>query len=342
MFKNSKFQKIITILFLIIFSVTAVTMADGSVKVAQASDSYRFIVLSSYNKQVNIGDSFYITGICSDGSFVKWKSSNSRVASVNTYGQVTAKKAGSCKITAKVTGAEASCHVIVRKTEITLSTTSVSMENGRMIQLGARTSNGSLVTWKSSKKSVATIDEDGNVEAKKPGTTTITASADGTKKTCKVTVRKPTITLEKTRVEIYRGQTYQLAPSISSNRVPSYTSQKNSVASVDENGLVTAYKHGTANIRIKVDGITKVCTIVVKSPEIILSATGLSLKKGDTAVIRAKVSSGNKARFSSSKSSVASVDENGKITALKKGTCYIYAQEDGTKVSCKVTVKNKN
>lgn len=341
MIKNSKVQKIVTALFIIILTITAVLVPDYSVRTAHASGSFRFIVLSSYNKTVKIGQSFYLTGICSDGTLVWWKSSNSRVASVNTYGQVTAKKAGSCKITAKVTGAEASCRVTVQKTEITLSAAGISMENGKIYTLGAKTSNGSAVTWKSSKTSVAVIDDKGRIEAQKPGTATITASADGTKKTCKVTVRKPSVTLNKTKAELYRGQTFSLKADVSSGRAVTFSSKKTSVADVDENGLVTAYKHGTARIQAKVDGVIRICEVTVKSPKIVLSPSKITLKKGQSTVLKVKVSSGNTPVFSSSKSSVASVNANGRVTARKKGTCSIYISEDGTKVSCPVTVRDR-
>lgn len=341
MINYSKFQKILTIVLIFILTATAVLVPDCSVRTAHASNSFRFIVLSSYNKTVKIGQSFYLAGVCSDGSYVRWKSSNSRVASVNTYGQVTAKKAGTCKITARVTGAEASCRVIVEKTEITLSATSVSMENGKTYTLGAKTSNGSAVTWKSSKKSVAVIDDRGKIEALKPGTTTVTASADGSKKTCKVTVRRPTVTLNKTKIELYRGQTFQLVPEVSSGRTVTYSSKKTSVAGVDENGLVTAYKHGTARIQAKVDGIIRICEVTVKSPQIVFSPAKITLKKGQSTVLKVRVSSGNKPVFSSSKTSVASVDADGRVTARKKGTCIIYIKEDGTKESCPVTVTDK-
>ncbi|MBO5073042.1 MAG: Ig-like domain-containing protein, partial [Eubacterium sp.] len=115
-------------------------------------------------------------------------------------------------------------------------------------------------------------------------------------------------------------------------------SRKKSIATVDAKGLVTAKKHGTATITATVDGVTKECEVTVVPPAISLSKTSVSLKKGRSLVLNAKVSSGIKPVWTSSKSSVASVNKEGKVTARKKGSCYIYAAEDGTKKGCHITV----
>ena len=52
------------------------------------------VILSRYRATLKIGDSFTLAGIASNGKWVRFKSSKSAVASVNTYGRVTAKKAG--------------------------------------------------------------------------------------------------------------------------------------------------------------------------------------------------------------------------------------------------------
>ncbi len=321
---------------LILLAVTAEALYTHSPE-SQAS-GYSVIILSHYNKTLKIGQSFYLSGISSNFKRISWKSSSSKIASVNTYGQVTAKKAGTCKITAKVSGGEASCRVTVQKTVLTLSAASVSMENGASFRLTAKTSNGSPVTWRSSRSSVAAIDEYGRIEAVKVGETVITAAADGTKKSCRVTVKKPKVTLNRSTLSLYRTQSCRLTAKVSSGRTVSWKSRKKSIATVDAKGLVTAKKHGTATITATVDGVTKECEVTVVPPAISLSKTSVSLKKGRSLVLNAKVSSGIKPVWTSSKSSVASVSKEGKVTARKKGSCYIYAAEDGTKKGCHITV----
>lgn len=321
---------------LVLLAVTATTFYIYTPE-TQAS-GYSIVILSHYNKILKVGQSFYLTGVSSNGKRITWKSSSAKTASVNTYGLVTAKKAGTCKITGKTTGGEASCQIKVEKTNISLSATSVNMENGASFQLKGSTSNGSGITWRSSRSSVASIDENGKIEARKPGESTITASADGTKKTCKVTVKKPKVTLNHSALKLYRTQTCRLTAKVSSGRAITWKSRKKGVAVIDNRGIITAKKHGVAIITATVDGVTKECEVTVQPPVIELSKTSASLKKGKCLTLNAKVSSGIPPSWKSSKSSVATVDTNGKVTARKKGSCYIYASEDGTKEGCHITV----
>ncbi len=307
---------------------------------SQAS-SYAFVILSRYNCTLKIGQSFYLIGVATNGNRVTWKSSSSKIASVNTYGQVTAKKAGTCKITGKVSGGEASCNITVQKTTVTLSAKTLTMENGATATLKATTSNGSSVTWKSKKTSIATISDNGKITANKPGETQITATADGTVATCTLTVKKPKITLSQTSASLYRGQTLSLTAKTSSGKDVTWKSKKTSVATISDDGKVTAIKHGTARITATLDGVTKECEVTVKSPTIKLSQTSVKIKKGKTMTLTATVSSGNTPTWKSSKTSVATVDDKGVVTAKKKGTCYIYASEDGTKEGCYVQVTAK-
>lgn len=264
--RNSITQKAVYYrIFAAILSIVllcTVTTVSNTTKSA-ASGSLSFVILSRYQKTMKIGQTFFLSGFATNGKQLTWKSSNSRIASVNTYGEVTAKKAGSCKITGKVRGAEASCKITVQKTIITLAAGILTMENGAFYRMSGRTTSGSPLTWKSSRRSVAIIDEDGKIEALKPGTTTITASADGARRTCKVTVKKPKVTLNKTSVTLCPGKTFRLTAKVSSNRNVTWRSRKTSVAMISEHGLVTAKKRGTAVITAKVDGVTKECKIIV-------------------------------------------------------------------------------
>lgn len=305
---------------------------------AKTSGFIEFVILTKYKAAVDIGNEFYIIALTSTGKLPTWKSSNSKIASVNTYGKVTAKKSGTVTITAKIKNAEASCKVTVNKTKISISKTSVSIERGKTQNLFATTSNNSEVTWKSSKKSIAVIDENGIVTGIKPGQTTITATADGSSAACKITVKTPTIVLSKTSITLYRGQTAKLSATVSSGINPTWKTDKKSVAVVDEAGIITAVKHGSSTITATVDGVSKSCKVIVDKPVITLSSSELSLKKGDTAKITATVSSGISPIWSSSNLNIATVNSIGKISAIKKGTAYIYASEDGVKVRCIIRV----
>lgn len=321
--------------------ILAFTLAGGVLSPLQqsAQAAAPLILLSCYQTTLHINQELQLIAVTSDLSFPSYSSSASSIASVDAYGRIHAKKAGNCKIKVKSGKSEAYCQIQVRKTVITLNQSSVSMEKNASVNLKAKTSNGSIPTFRCNKKSVALVDEQGKITAVKPGEAVITVKADQSEVYCRVTVKKPTITLNKASVSLYRNRSVRLSAKVSNGTVPSWSCNAKKIATVSENGTVTAKRHGTATITVKADGVSKTCKIKVLSPKITLSATKLTLKPGKKKTLIAKVSSGNAPVWSSSKSSVASVTQKGVITAHKKGTATIRVKEDGTCVSCKVQVK---
>jgi uncharacterized protein YjdB len=318
--------------FMLIFS-------NVTTKTTYGASGYSFLVLSNYSKSLNIGGEFYLLAVASNGKAPSFSSSNSAVASVNAYGKVTAKKAGNALITAKVKGGEASCKVVVSKTNISINQTTISLQNGYGYKLAATASTGHAIKWKSNRTSIATVDSNGNVIAKKPGTATITASTDKTTVSCKVIVNAPTIKLSHNGVSLYRKQMLSLSVSSTSKSTPKWKSNKKSVVTVDKNGMITARKHGTARITVTVDGVSKSCEVTIKKPVIQFSQSQVTLAVGQVYTPSVTVSSQIAPVYSSSNMNVASVDTTGHITARQPGKAYIYASEDGTKVSLIVTVK---
>lgn len=303
-----------------------------------AAFGYQFVILGDYSKTLKIGDEFQLYAFTSNGKKPSFSSSDSKVASVNTYGRITAKKAGTAKITAKIKDGEASCNITVEKTRISLNHKSLSLENGYSARLTAKVSTGHPVVFKSSKRSVATVDASGRVLAKKPGTTVITATADKTSVSCTVTVKKPKVSLNRTSVSLYRKGMVKLSVSSTSKSKPKWKTNKKSVALVDENGRVTAVKNGTAVITVTIDGVSKTCQVHVKKPQIRLKEKQLALSSGEVYLLKPTVSSGNTPVYTTSNSSVATVDERGRIRGESPGKAYIYVSEDGTKVRLTVIV----
>ena len=120
------------------------------------------------------------------------------------------------------------------------------------------------VTWTlSNKKKIVTI-KNGTLVAKKKGTVTVTATADGKKATCKVTVKaapdkKAKVTLNKKSVtlKVKGKKTFQIKAKISGKKYGcnsfKYTVDKKGkkAVKVDKNGKVTAKKKGKATITVK-------------------------------------------------------------------------------------------
>ncbi len=298
-----------------------------------------FVVLDTYSKTMKIGDESFLIAVTSTGKKPSFSSSDSKIASVNTYGKITARKAGTAKITAKIKNGEASCKVYVKKTSIQLNCKSVSLEVGEQKRLTAKISTGHKAVFRSDKKSVAAVGEDGTITAKKPGRATITVSADKTSVCCKVTVKRPTVSLNRKSVSLYRKGVCRLILKSTSKSVPVWKSNKRSIAVVDNDGNVTAVKHGTAVITVTVDGVSKSCEVTVKQPTVRFEETEIHLKPGETYLAAAKVSSGNVPEYSSSNTCIATVAKNGKIQAVSSGKAYVYAKEDGIRARIKVIVE---
>ncbi len=220
------------------------------------------------------------------------------------------------------------------------------------------------VTWISSNPKVATVDNNGNITAKKNGETTITATTvDGNKTAeCIVTVDLPAknvtgITINKQSLSLKKGESEKLAvtitPSDATNKNVTWTSSNSAVAMVDNNGTVTALSAGkTVIIATTEDGhYTVKSEVTVTNPKIkvtgiTINKQSLSLKKGAseklTAIISPSDATNKNVTWTSSNSAVAMVDNNGTVTALSAGeTIITIITEDGRKTeTCKVTVSN--
>ena len=219
------------------------------------------------------------------------------------------------------------------------------------------------VAWSSSDRSVATVDKAGTVHGLRPGTATVTATAEGKSGTCAVTVKAKAVnvtevTLDRAELTLTEGETETLTatvkPDNADNRKVAWSSDKTDVATVDGAGKVTAVKAGEAVVTVTTEdgGKTASCKVTVKAKavnvtEVTLDRTELTLTEGETGTLTATVKPDNadnrKVTWISDKTDVATVDGAGKVTAVKAGEAVVtVTTEDGGKTAtCKVTVKAK-
>lgn len=137
----------------------------------------------------------------------------------------------------------------------------VSIYVGKSVTLKVRNTT-KAVSWKSSKKSVATVSSKGKVSGVKAGKATITAKVAGQSFKCAVTVKKPT--LNRTSLGMEEEDTYNLKAY--GFTAKSYKSSNTAVAVVSKKGVVTAKAAGKATITCtSSDKKTYKCTVTVKS-----------------------------------------------------------------------------
>ena len=218
---------------------------------------------------------------------VDWSSSKEAVATVDN-GVVTAKKAGSAVITAKVGAVTATCKVTVRQhvTSVKLNAKSKVLYNGKATTLKATVypSNASnkAVTWKTSNSKVATVNAKGVVTAKKPGYAYITVTTKDSKKTarCKVTVKaqkatKVTVNVKKSISLQKKGKSVNIkatvSPSNTYNKTITVSNSNKKAVKISATKItsgktvkVTALKKGSSNIKFTAaDGSRKSTTVKV-------------------------------------------------------------------------------
>ena len=130
------------------------------------------------------------------------------------------------------------------------------------------------VVWKSSDTAVVTVSDTGLVKAVGVGTATIKVSVGKASASCKVTVLQPvtSISLNRSSLTMEATDTFQLQasvyPSNAADQRVQWTSSDPTVASVDENGLVTALKKGTATVTAAAldgSGVTRTCQVTVSN-----------------------------------------------------------------------------
>ena len=292
---------------------------------------------------------------------VTWSSDNTEIATV-TNGVIKGQRIGSTTVRAsmeyKGKKYEVSCYVTVAEPSIRISESDISLNMGTSQDLWAETEPYGSISWSSSDNRVATV-SNGRVTAVNPGNATITAkfTVDGENytDTCKVTVKKPSVSLSQENLSLVPGGSAKLtAESRPGGYAISWSSSDSSVATVSD-GKVKAVASGTATItaKITVNGETykKTCTVTVEKPSVTITADSNTIqysqkKKGTCTVTAQSNASGGSVKWKSSDKSIATVSGDGMSATVKaqsEGTVTITATYtvNGVTVkdTCKITVQ---
>lgn len=291
-------------------------------------------------------------------SNVAWTSSNEAVATVGADGTVTAVGGGECDITATThNGLTATCHV---KVTVMPEAISFDIEQSQILVGESLTitpvftpadATETTLTWSTSDANIATV-SNGVVTGVNPGTVTITATTvNNLTATCTVTVKQPvtSITLNPETATILKGKTLTIEatvlPENAEDKTLTWTSSNPTVATVND-GVVEALAQGEAIITAtSANGITASSTITVidKATEIVLDYYDIEVIAGNTFQLTATLlpegCEPETLTWSSSHTSIATVDDNGLVTAVSPGTASITVMSStGLTANCTVYV----
>lgn len=235
---------------------------------------------------------------------VGWTSSDESVATVDATGMVVAVSAGEADITASVTDSEMSavCKVTVKVAakDITVpDNLDVKLNDGNETTVEATVSPADAtdvkVSYASTDEAVATVDKDGRVQILQPGECDIatTLTQEGKKVVEKKTHIKAFyevegITLDKTEGILTAGNTVTLNATvlpeeIADETIVTWTSSDEKVATVDENGKVTAIAAGEATITANAGEKSTTYKLTVQAKKVVQNTTSnKSSNKGNT------------------------------------------------------------
>ena len=235
---------------------------------------------------------------------VAWTSSDESVATVDATGMVVAVSAGEADITASVTDSEMSavCKVTVKVAakDITVpDNLDVKLNDGNETTVEATVSPADAtdvkVSYASTDEAVATVDKDGRVQVLQPGECDIvtTLTQEGKKVVEKKTHIKAFyevegITLDKTEGILTAGNTVTLNATvlpeeIADETIVTWTSSDEKVATVDENGKVTAIAAGEATITANAGEKSTTYKLTVQAKKVVQNTTSnKSSNKGNT------------------------------------------------------------
>lgn len=223
------------------------------------------------------------------------------------------------------------------------------------------------VSFETSDKNIATVDDQGIIKALAPGEVEISVvpkndkkgSTTDTKSKIIITIIQPVESINcKSEMTIAVGSNQSIdakvLPENSSDKHLIYKSSDESVIKIDENGIITGLKNGNATVTITSrNGVTTECKITIKQPvtSVKLNKAKLNLTVNETETIKPtfipKDSDLNtEITFSSSNNSVVTVNTSGKITAVSPGNATITATVKDVNgnlltATCEVQVSNK-
>ncbi len=245
---------------------------ETAVTVEAASKSKSKVKLSKSSVSLQVGKGYTVKLNGAGSKKVKWSVSKKSVATVKGNGsscKITAKKAGTTYVTAKLGKKKYKCKVKVKALPVSISQKSGLVSVGDYFDLTLKNTKSS-VKWSTSNKKVATIKKISKykyrVYGKKAGKATIIAKVGKKKYTCKVQVLpmiEATLNIVGGNRSIVVGENLQLQANMNPSGAVKWVSSNTSVATVSSSGLVKGIGAGSAVITAKTSDGKKSSSVTV-------------------------------------------------------------------------------
>lgn len=287
-----------------------------------------------------------------DDKTITWSSDNEDVLFVDQNGQIRGIKEGTANVKAVVAGKETTKQITVNEIHIN----SIAIDGDQEFEMiknqtknlsvtinPENTTDDKGVVWKTNNEEVARVDNDGKVTALKEGEATITATVGTNETSVKINVKEihiNSVVINELDDEFTRGDefkfsaTYTPENTTDENKTVEWSSSNTDVGTIDQEGNFVALKEGTTKITAKIGNIKAEREVTVIENHVgdfkLLQEEGEVLNIGNTQKLVTVVNPENctdayTIKYSSSDEAIATVDENGNVTALKDGKVVITA-----------------
>lgn len=271
---------------------------------------------------------------------VVWSTNDNDVININQQGYVYAKHAGTAVLTATKDNASVTCVIKVKALHPYFDHDSLDVYTLEPATLTVNDYGARTIKWKSKDPKIATV-ENGVIQGLKPGTTTISAKVGDDTLECKVKVKRKTFKISHKEATFYVGDEGQLGIENAYPDIKWETS--NAAVATVANGHIWTMSPGKATLKATSNGQTVKCVVTVKKRVPRLDQTKVTLLTDQKAVLNIldKANPEDVVQWSSNKKKIASVNEFGEVTGLKKGKAVITAKIGKKKYKATVTVKKR-
>ena len=308
-----------------------------------------------------------------DNKKLKWTSLTPDIATVTEDGMMTGLKMGTAKVKAETTdGSNLSNIFEVQVMALLVSTISLPAESSIVKTESMKLEYSILplalanqkLKWSSNATYIASVDEStGVITAHKVGDAIITATAtdgSGISASTKIHVtplKVSNIELSKEVMDVLWSTTETLtatvSPELADNKTLKWTSDNEDIATVTQEGVVKGLKVGNANITVMAtdgSGVSATCKVTVKPVVIDLSTKTINLRKGESyaeqiVTVLPENYEHKEVVWTSADDSIASINSDGVITAVKPGITtikYKLGFDSNITAECKVIVYDDN